>query len=389
MASFSVNESLFVLDLDDTAPSLLPVGEVLPDGIKIGVDRDRGEEFAFYVSEDGKFDILAARPVLAERWVREGYLEKRALQIHLDQNDEIDCYLLISPSSHVLSRLTDVRVYSSSYYAHLVASTMWGTRHKDPFVNMRDGILCELYGLVLPTYTKTPQIADVCLFNNTLRGQYDSEELSLASEFGDGSGGINRMTFNEGMKKFGMKPDTIEPYFQVGEFVDDFVQMAPHAAITGPLELRREFQIFATDTDVLLLALSQGWAEELIERNLILSMDLKTVQLGRELVRIMPLPRRYALECLDNRHHGICLEEIFPLALALHRTRTKLPEAVLKDALYVQALGLILPTKFTGGAQHEDVGVIRDAITIGPFAQGAFLDDVLTSAIAVVNAPLI
>ena len=77
MASFNVNESLFVLDLDDTAPSILPVGEMLPDGITIEVDRDRGENYAFYVSADGKYDILAARPELAERWIQEGYLEKR------------------------------------------------------------------------------------------------------------------------------------------------------------------------------------------------------------------------------------------------------------------------------------------------------------------------
>ena len=45
MASFNVNESLFVLDLDDTSPSILPVGEMLPDGITIEVDRDRGENY--------------------------------------------------------------------------------------------------------------------------------------------------------------------------------------------------------------------------------------------------------------------------------------------------------------------------------------------------------
>ena len=166
MSSFSINESLFVLDLDDDAPSILPVGEVLPDGIKIGVDRDRGEQFAFYVSEDGRYDILAARPVLAERWVKEGYLEKRMLQIHLNDQDEIDCYLLISPSSHLLGRMTDIRAYGSRYFAHVVASAMWHTRNKDPFINMRDGILCELYGVVLPTYTLTPQIADIALLNN-------------------------------------------------------------------------------------------------------------------------------------------------------------------------------------------------------------------------------
>ncbi|WP_289093702.1 hypothetical protein, partial [uncultured Streptococcus sp.] len=157
MASFNVNESLFVLDLDDTSPSILPVGEMLPDGITIEVDRDRGENYAFYVSADGKYDILAARPELAERWVQEGYLEKRMLQIHCDDSGEIDCYLLISPCAHVLMRLTDVRVYQSPYYAHVVATCMWNTRHHDPFINMRDGILCELYGVVLPTYTKTPK----------------------------------------------------------------------------------------------------------------------------------------------------------------------------------------------------------------------------------------
>ena len=77
-----VNESLFVIDMDETSPSILPIGEVLPDGIKIAVDRDRGEEFAFYVSEDGRFDILAARPALAERWVQEGYWRDRLLLTH-------------------------------------------------------------------------------------------------------------------------------------------------------------------------------------------------------------------------------------------------------------------------------------------------------------------
>ena len=386
MAGFSVNESLFVLDMDDTSPSILPVGEVFADGIKIGVDRDRGEEFAFYVSEDGRFDILAARPRLAERWVQEGYLPKRALQIHCDDSGEIDCYLLISPSSHILLRLTDARAYTSRYYAHLVASSIWSSRHKDPFVNLRDGILCELYGVVLPTYTKTPKFADVALLLNALRGQYDEEDLRSPSDFKDGMGGLNRMTFNESMSKFKLPIDTIEPYFQVGELVDDFVQMAPGATITGPLELRKEYQIFATDSDVVLLAMSSAWAQKLVEYKLLLQMDMKNVQLGREMIKVLAMPRRKALESFDNRHYGINQQEVFDIALALHRARIKTPEASFNDALYVQELGLVLPVNFEGGNRGQDVMLIRKIATTGPFAQGPFLTDVLTSAVAIINA---
>lgn len=388
MSSFSINESLFVLDLDDDAPSILPVGEVLPDGIKIGVDRDRGEQFAFYVSEDGRYDILAARPVLAERWVKEGYLEKRMLQIHLNDQDEIDCYLLISPSSHLLGRMTDIRAYGSRYFAHVVASAMWHTRNKDPFINMRDGILCELYGVVLPTYTLTPQIADIALLNNILRGQYDSEDLRNNEDFKQAGqfGGLSFMSFNQALKAHNMAPDTIEPYFQVGEYVDDFVQMAPHALITGPLELKAEYQIYATSTDVVLLAMSQAWAQELIDRNLVLQMDMKSVQIGREMIKVLALPRRAALESLDNRQYGINQDDVFTLALAMQRARRKLPEAQLQDALYVQALGLVLPTKFEGGSKEQDAKVLQEVVTVGPFAQSPFLDDVLHSAQAVLQA---
>lgn len=385
MAGFSFNETLFVIDLDDDAPSMLRVGEVYADGIKIGVDRDRGEQFAFYVSEDGRYDILAAKPALAERWVQEGYLEKRMLQLHLDENDEIDCYLLISPSSHILMRMTDVRCYGSCYYSHVVASAMWNTRHHDPFINMRDGILCELYGVVLPTYTKTPKIADAALFYNTLRGQYDSEDIRSPEDFTDGKGGLSRITFNEGLKAHNMAVDTIEPYFAVGEYVDDFVQLAPHATITGPLELTKEYQIYATNSDTVLLAMSQEWAQELIDRNLVLQMDMRPVQLGRTMIKVLALPRRSALEALNNRHFGLTQDHAFKLALAIKRARTKMPEADFSNALYVEHLGLVLPTVFTGGSKEQDADLISAIVSYGPFAQSAFLDDVREACIAIVK----
>lgn len=402
MASFNVNESLFVLDLDDNSPSILPVGEMLPDGITIEVDRDRGENYAFYVSADGKYDILAARPELAERWVQEGYLEKRMLQIHCDDSGEIDCYLLISPCAHVLMRLTDVRVYQSPYYAHVVATCMWNTRHHDPFINMRDGILCELYGVVLPTYTKTPKIADAALFNNVLRGQYDPEDIRRDDDFEPGRAGLNGMTFNELMTLHGMECDMITPYFQVGEPVDDFVQLDPKAIITGPLVLKAQYQVFATNSDVVLLAMSQAWAEELIARNYITAMDLKSVYVGREQLRIIALSRRYAVESLGHRHFGIAAPDAYALAVNLRRAVAQHPENDLEHALYLQEYGLVLPTRFDvfgadgsinlpegqivnqASALAQADAIITDAVLYGPFAQGPFLDEVLIACRAIV-----
>ena len=404
MASFTVNESLFVLDLDDTAPSILPIGEVLPDGIKIEVDRDRGENFAFYVSADGKYDILAARPELAERWVQEGYLEQRMLQIHCDASGEIDCYLLISPSTHVLMRLTDVRVYNSPYYAHVVATCMYNTRHHDPFINMRDGILCELYGVVLPTYTKTPKVADAALFNNVLRGQYDSEDIRRDADFEPGRSGLNTVTFNELMTLHGMECDMIRPYFQVGEPVDDFVKLDPKAIITGPLVLKEQYQVFGTNSDIVLLALSQAWAEELMARGYITAMDLKAVYVGREQLRIIALSRRYAVESLGQRHFGIAQADAYALAQNLRRAVAQHPENDLEHALYLQEYGLVLPTRFDvfgadgsinlpegqivnhDSALAQAEAMISDAVQHGPFAQGPFLDEVLIAGRAIVRS---
>lgn len=388
MSSFIINESLFVINMEDEKPRILPQGELLPDGIKIDNERDQCEDFAFYVSEDGLYDILAVRPHLAERWLKDGYLATRMLQKHFNAQDELDCYLLISPSSHILSRMTDLRAHSSKYYAHVVATAIWHTRNKDQFINLRDGILCELYGVVLPTYTKTPATADLSLLYNALRGQYDPEDLRNNEDFKrDGKfGGLNRMTFNQALKEHQMQPDTVEPYFQIGEYINDFIQMTSHTMITGALELKEEYQIYATTTDMLLLAMSSAWTNELIERNLLLSMDLKSVQIGREIIRILTLPRRFALESLNNRHFGITQSNAFDLALALQRARRQMPEAQIQDALYVQFLGLILPTKFTGGSAAQDEALIRDVFTIGPFAQSPFLDDVMYSAIAIAHA---
>lgn len=382
---FVANESLFIIDMDDTSESVLRIGEMFPDGIKIGVDRDRGENFTFYVSEDGRYDVLAAHPSLAERWVREGYLEKRMLQPHFTDTGDIDCYLLISPCSHVLLRLTEARAHGKSYYAHMVACAMWRSRNIDPFINLRDGILCEVYNVVLPTYTKTPRVADAALFNNVLRGQYDSEDLRSPDEFKNGMGGLGTMSFNEALTQHKMALDPVEPYFQVGEPIDDFIQIKNAKIITGALEVRKEFQIFSTDSDIVLLVMDVKWADDLFNHGLLREMDIKPVQLGRTMVKVLPLSRRKALESVSNRHFGITQRDLFDFALAARRLNEKLPNAKIQNALYVQELGVILPTEFEGASETEATEVVREVAEVGPFAQGPFLHDVTLAAIGIVR----
>lgn len=194
----------------------------------------------------------------------------------------------------------------------------------------------------------------------------------------------------------------ITPYFQVGEPVDDFVQLDPKAIITGPLVLKAQYQVFATNSDVVLLAMSQAWAEELIARNYITAMDLKSVYVGREQLRIIALSRRYAVESLGHRHFGIAAPDAYALAVNLRRAVAQHPENDLEHALYLQEYGLVLPTRFDvfgadgsinlpegqlvnqASALAQADAIITDAVLHGPFAQGPFLDEVLIACRAIV-----
>lgn len=387
MSKFSFDETLFVIDLDDESESYLTKGEILSDGIVIGEERDRGENFTLYVSEDGHYDVLAAAPQLAEHWLADSLLPKRALIPHKNAQDEIDCYLLISPCSLVMLRLNDARVYGSSYYAHLIASGIFYSRCNDPDINLRDGILCELYGVILPAYTLTPKLADLSLFNNTLRGQYEAEDLRGPQDYSSG-GGLNRISFNASLAEHGIQPDKFTPCLDIGEEVDDMVILPPtyeHVSVTGPLEIQEQYQIFSTDTDLVLLAVSDEWGQQLFERRLVLQMSFKPMMLSGKRFWLKVFSRRKAVENVEHRHAGVNQASVFEFALALKRLRNSIPEAGLHNALYLQELGLILPVEFEGGSYVDDVKLMREVVTQGPFAQGPFLDEVLVAALAIVK----
>lgn len=388
MSKFSFDETLFVIDLDDTSEAHLTQGEVLSDGIVVGSEKDRGEHFTFYVSEDGRFDILAVEPELAQRWLDDCYLPRRALMPHFNVENQLDCYLIISPSSLVFLRLNDARAYGSSYYAHLVASAIYYTRANEHERNLRDGILCELYGVILPCYGLTPKVADIALLNNVLRGQYDIEDLRGPQDFANGLGGLNRITFKQALSEHHIPVPNVDPCLESGEGIDDMVVLPKtyqDVSVTGALELNEYYQIFSTDTDLVVLALSDAWAEELFDRKLVLKMNFKPMLLGGQRFYLKAFSRRKAVENLNRRHHGLSQNGAFKLALALNRLRKVQPEATLNNALYIQELDLVLPVEFNGGSYANDVQLLREVITQGPFAQGPFLDDVLVGALAVVK----
>lgn len=385
MTKFSFDESNFIINMDDESESFLTKGQILSDGITIGEEHDRGENFTLYVSEDGRYDILAVAPQLAERWLQDSLLPQRALLPHKNASGQLDCYLLISPSALVLIRMTDARVYGSSYYAHLVASGIFYARCNDPECNLRDGILCELYGVILPTYTLTPKIADIALLKNTLRGQYDVEDIRSPSDFSSG-GGLNRTSFKAALAEYDIKVENVEPCLDIGEEVDNVVILPSsyeHVSVTGPLELNKYYQIFSTDTDLVLIALTNEWAQQLFERKLVLQMSFKPMMLAGQRYWFKAFSRRSAVENVDHRHYGVDRSSVFDFALALNRLRKSLPEAHLENALYIKDLDLILPVEFTGGSYADDIKLMRKVVTQGPFAQGPFLDDVLVAALAV------
>lgn len=387
MAGFSINESKFVVDMEDEFFERLHDKELLPVSIVVGEKRDEGEKFSLYISEDGAFDILAADNDLADRWVAEGYLPERALLSHVCERSGKSCKLLITPASGVLCRLTDVRVCGSSHYAYLVASAFRHVRAVDPEINLRDAVFCEHYGVLLPTFSLTPKIADVSLFANTLRGRYDEEDLRSPSDFPDGTGALSPFAFAECMKKAGIAFNPVEPLFYAGECIDGVISLdRDGVCITGVLENNEHYQIFSTDTDLKVLALSDSLAKKLFELRLILQMDYRPVMAGHDRFWVKAYRRSFALENLNNRHFGITQRELLDLAVACGRMCKAVPEASLSNALYIQEEGKVLPVCFDGRNEGSDLALLREIAEYGPFAQGAFMHDITDAALSVYKA---
>lgn len=380
MTDVIVNESRFVIDIsDELRDDYLQEGTLLPDGTLVGALEDRAAEFQIYGSQDGRFSLLCVKEPMARRWIEEGYLKEDWFYKY--QKEGRECvYILFSPSSLILQRVSAARSYGSRRYALSFAAALSNTRDLNHAVNLRDAIFCEVYGVLLPTYTKTREVADRALFKNVL-SKDQSEDITGRDELKDNSG-LSWPAVRMELGNVSLPLPPIDPYLMHGEPVDDFVDNAQGLRVTGPLCLNDNYQLYDTNSDKVLLLMENSWADRLSEHDLILHMNLNNVSGGGLFLKALQLSKRYAVEPLDDRHFGITAQGSFKLAQAVSRTRVKAPQARLENALYIEELGVLLPVEFEGN-ELRDSDLVRKIVTIGPFALAPFLEDHIEQCAAV------
>ena len=378
MTDFIVNESKFIVDMDEKADSFLSAGEILPDGLQVSDMLDNAAVWQIYASEDNSALILAVMPDLAKRWVAEGYIKESAVFHHVSGGREVA--LLISPSSLIVSPVTAVRFEHSQNYARSFFCALFNSRLKNHEINLRDSIFFELYDVLLPTYTLTRSVADRAIFNNA-SGLSLTEDLSSPEDLADP--GVSYSYLLKVLRDMNCSICSCEPYLMHGERVDDFLSVDEDSIITGPLVIREDFQVFATDSDKVVLLMENAFALSMVEAGLIEQMDLKSVQLGFGVLRALVLNRRFAVECLDDRHYGLTVNSAFKLACTLHRMRVKNAQAGLGEGLYLEEKGIIL-TK-DSDSEMNDAALMRSIMLEGPFALSPFSYEEIDDAVTLVS----
>ena len=386
MTDVVVNESRFVVDMsDEIKDHALRGGMVLPDGQVVGDQIDRSDAFQIYDTRDGSFILLVTGRELASRWIAEGFLPERAFG-RFTGEDGKELWVLYSPTSLILQRVTACRAYGSLRYALAFAAALFKARILDHGVNLRDGIFCELYGVILPAYTKTRAVADRALFENVL-SRSERENLSSPDEMGK-SHGLNRFSLKEELREASLTLAPVEPYLENGEILDDFIEGAGGLYATGYLVLDEQYQIYDTGSDTLVLLMENRFAGSLVERGLIREMELSAISVGGLYLRALALSKRFALERVNDRHFGLTAAGAFKFASAVARTRARVPDASLEDALYSEELGLLLPVRFEGDGS-QDGALVREVVSVGPFAMAPFLEDVIEHCALIASHPVI
>lgn len=382
MSEYIINESRFVIDIsDELKDHALESGTVLPNLTIVGDQIDRSDSFQIYDTQDGSFNLLVVKKALALKWLENGFIPKKALYFYTnDQGDEL--VIIFSPSSLILQRVNTLRAYGSLRYALSLSAAMFRTRSLEHDISLRDGIFLELYGVVLPCYTKTRAVADRALFANVL-SKDQSEDLSSKEELGSAHG-LNRLSLKEELYKVKISLPNVEPYLEVGELVDDFVHKGAGLTVSSYVLLDENYQIYATSDDSFILLMENSFASSLIERGLLSQIDLGNVSFGGIYLKALCLSNHFALEKVNDRHFGLTQSGAFKFALAVRRTRQLCPDARLDNALYSEELGLLLPSSYDGNGT-SDAQLVREVVSVGPFANAPFLEEIIESAVKIVE----
>lgn len=384
MSDFIVNESNFIIEDDLYDSSFVPEGFTLPDGIIFGEKIDDAPSWQLFTSEDQRFELLVVKEELAQKWV-DAHLIPQSILMPMELKDGV-YYLLINPASHKLCRVTSIRFAGSLRYAYSFYSALQHTRALDPDNSLRDGIFFELYSVILPCYSLVPPVADRALFINALRGKNDEESLLTPEQMGN-NGGLAYSSFIHELKKRGYAVSNEQPLLESGEPIDDFFsgRSVKGQMITGPLVVRRQFQIFDTSSSFYVLLIDKLWGDALLHTSLLSRITLNTVPLCGRATYVLTLPKRQALEALDDTHYGYDKYSMMDLAQAIRRTRAFVKNCDMAEGLYCGKLGLVLPLKFNE-EKHDDGKLMWNIIQKGPFSSAPLMQDIAYDILSVARS---
>lgn len=365
MSEFIVNEANFVIDMDDgIRDDLLESGEILPGGCVIEKMIDRAYNFQIYEVEDGQALVLAVKAALMERWVQDGYIVASAFMRHETKDGPV--YLLLSPASLVMDRVTALRAYGSLRYALNFAAALQYSRTLDQDISFRDGIYVELFSVVLPTYSKVRAVCDHALFLNVL-SKDQHEDLSSRAEMNPSE--INFYVVATDLRRHGFKLPDVEPYLHSAEEVETTDFEHPQK-VAGVVALSEDYQLYALTGEQFLLLLEPRYARDLIEDGLLEAWELLNLRVGGQFVRALLLSKRQPVESLSDRHFGLDLNSALRLAIALKAGAAKVPGADFSHGLYLAAKKVVLPA---GGGEGTDIAALYNRIiNEGPFANAPF-----------------
>ncbi|MBQ9275882.1 MAG: hypothetical protein IJ228_13845 [Succinivibrio sp.] len=378
MANTVIDESNFIISLDEVeSERLITLNARLPDGAVVAELLDEGRDWELYYTKDGSMRALAVKAALAERWLEAGLLDTHRLLPW--QGVRENCYLLLVPSSKRLFRVNQFKSGQSARLAAQFLAALTRSRARLPGINLRDALYSELDGVLLPTYTQGPVFADSLLLQNILRTAQEGEVLELAA---GQSRSASYAAFVAALRERGLRAPEVQPSFNPGEFPEFMSDPGSLAAVSTPLELCPQYELYDTGTAGFVLVLHRVWAEALLSAGLLNESALTSVALGREMGYAMLLDGYGAVESLTDRVFGHSRSSLYDLMVAQRSTRRLLPEAALQDALYLGEHRLLLPLTFTGGSRQNDAALLDAAVSAGPFAVGALLEEERTDLLA-------
>jgi cell division protease FtsH len=126
----------------------LPIGFVLPDGVRIQMAIYEGANWQIYETQgDGR--VLVSRESLPQHWLKSELLEQGALRSFQFGSETL--YAFSSGSRHVLTPILECKSPANKSEALIFAEALRATRAVDPEAPLHDAIYAERLSRLLPT----------------------------------------------------------------------------------------------------------------------------------------------------------------------------------------------------------------------------------------------